>query len=167
MPRTIRRIVTGHDSNGMAVIRSDQSLPLEPIAPGAADFVKIWTTGSSPADPNDATDGAARASGLTMPGGTVLRVVDQPPGSRSRMHRTQSVDYAICLEGRLDMETDSGETVKLKQGDILVQMGTNHAWVNPYSEPARMAYILIDAKPVLIDGKPLEEVGHNVAPSHL
>jgi quercetin dioxygenase-like cupin family protein len=72
------------------------------------------------------------------------------------MHRTNSVDYGILLEGELDMEVDGGETVHLRSGDVVVQRGTNHAWINNSDRPAKMAWILIDADPVRIGGRILE-----------
>jgi quercetin dioxygenase-like cupin family protein len=72
------------------------------------------------------------------------------------MHRTNSVDYGIVLEGELDMELDGGDRVHLKAGDVVVQRGTNHAWINGGNMPARMAWILIDAEPVRIRERILE-----------
>ena len=63
------------------------------------------------------------------------------------MHRTETIDYVIVLAGELEMRMDDS-TVKLKAGDVLVQRGTNHAWINRGAEPARVAFILIDAKPL-------------------
>ena len=63
------------------------------------------------------------------------------------MHRTETIDYVIVLSGEIDMETDDS-TIKLKAGDVLVQRGTNHAWINHGTEPARVAFILVDAVPL-------------------
>lgn len=167
MPKGVRRIVTGHNDDGLAVVRIDDLLAPEKLPNSEDAFTKVWTTAQSPADLGDEADGAKRETGLSLTDGSVLRVVDHAPGSRSPMHRTQSIDYGILIEGRLDMELDSGELVHLKPGDIVVQRGTNHAWVNNYPEPARMAFILLGATPVLVGGKPLSEVGHKVAGSHL
>ena len=60
-------------------------------------------------------------------------------------HRTRSIDYAIVLDGEIDMLMDDTE-VRVKAGDVLVQQGTNHAWVNNGDKPCRIAFILIDAK---------------------
>jgi quercetin dioxygenase-like cupin family protein len=157
MQRPIRRIVTGHNQAGLAVIDRDETTSTQPIPTGEAFFAKLWTTNRSPADNQDPTDGAARPSGLTCPGGSVLRIVDIPPGQRSPMHRTHSVDYGIVLQGELDMELDSGETVHLVCGDVVVQRGTNHAWINRSANMVRMAFVLIDARPIEIGGKELEQ----------
>ena len=61
------------------------------------------------------------------------------------MHRTRSIDYALVLEGEIDMLLDDSE-VHLKAGDVLIQLGTNHAWVNNSGSPCRIAFVLIDAK---------------------
>jgi quercetin dioxygenase-like cupin family protein len=72
------------------------------------------------------------------------------------MHRTNSVDYGIVLDGELDMELDGGEVVHLRRGDVVVQRGTNHAWINNSSQPCRMAWILIDATPVKVGDQALQ-----------
>ncbi len=157
MQRPVRRVVTGHNRDGLAVIRRDETTSTQPIPSGEAYFAKLWTTNRSPADNQDDSDGAERPTGLTSPGGTVLRVVDIPPGQRSPMHRTHSIDYGIVLAGELDMELDGGETVSLKSGDVVIQRGTNHAWINRSAQMARMAFVLVDAQPVEIDGHILEQ----------
>ena len=63
------------------------------------------------------------------------------------MHRTKSIDYAIVLSGEIWAVMDVGET-KMRAGDVLIQRGTNHAWANRSNRPARVAFVLIDAKPV-------------------
>jgi mannose-6-phosphate isomerase-like protein (cupin superfamily) len=63
------------------------------------------------------------------------------------MHRTQSVDYAVVISGEIDMLLDDSE-VHLKVGDVLVQRGTRHAWVNRGGENCRIAFVLIDANEI-------------------
>jgi quercetin dioxygenase-like cupin family protein len=145
----IRRVVTGHDAEGRAVIDIDAVKQDE-------RFSLIWTTDGFPVDNTTAEDGGQREVGITQPGGTVFRVGEIPPGGRSPMHRTNSVDYGIVLSGELDMEVDGGEVVHLKTGDVVVQRGTNHAWINNGTAPARMAWILIAAHPVKIGDRVLE-----------
>ena len=151
----IRRIVTGHDAEGHAVVVSDSPIKGRELANGAASFAVIWKTISSPVDNDDATDRAAEPVGLAQPGGSVLRVVDMPPGSRSPMHRTDSLDYGIVLAGPVDLELDNGHTTTANAGDIVVQRGTIHAWVNRSNTVARVAFILLDAKSATVGGKPL------------
>ena len=83
----VRRVVTGHDTAGLAIISADAQFPVEPIAIGGADFALIWTTATVPADNNDETDGRTRDAGLTINQGSVIRIVDLWPGSVSPMHR--------------------------------------------------------------------------------
>ena len=112
-----------------------------------------------PADNNDETDGTMREAGLTLNGGSVIRIVDMLPGKSSPMHRSFSIDYGIVLSGTLEMELDGGEVITLNAGDIVVQRGTNHLWRNPSLTTAcRIAFVLIEAAPVKIDGRVLEEI---------
>jgi quercetin dioxygenase-like cupin family protein len=87
------------------------------------------------------------------PNGTRFTVNDIPPGRTGPMHRTETIDYVIVLSGEIEMEMDDS-TIKLKAGDVLVQRGTNHAWINRGPKSARVAFILIDAKPLGI-GSPV------------
>jgi mannose-6-phosphate isomerase-like protein (cupin superfamily) len=75
-----------------------------------------------------------------------------------RNHRTESVDYAVVLSGEIDMEMDS-TMVHLKAGDVLVQRGTIHNWINRFDQPCAIAFVLIDAKPVEVGGKVLHAQG--------
>jgi quercetin dioxygenase-like cupin family protein len=78
--------------------------------------------------------------------GTVIRIVDLAPRSRSPMHRTQSLDYAIVLSGTASLVLDDGSETVLRPGDVVIQRGTDHAWVNKTDEPARMAFVLVDGR---------------------
>jgi len=142
----VRRIVTGHDGNGLAIIKSDKVFEPKPVTGGIASFAKLWTTEASPADNTDEFDGAERKTGLTCKGGTVLRIVDFGPGKASPMHKTNSIDYGIVLSGEVEMRLDGGAATRLHPGDVVVQRGTNHAWVNVGETWARMAFVLIEAK---------------------
>jgi quercetin dioxygenase-like cupin family protein len=156
MQHIVRRIVTGHNSTGAAVFKSDTQVPMQNINNGEAWFAKLWTTDRMPADNNDETDGATRPSGLSLANGTVLRVVDMPPGGRSPMHRTSSIDYGIVLQGEVHLELDAGQMVRLLPGDVVVQRGTIHAWLNKTTAMARMVFVLVDAKPFEVNGVPLQ-----------
>jgi len=156
MQSAIRRVVTGHDATAKAIVKTDDVLSGHLVDGGVASFIKVWTTNTSPADNNDESDGALRESGLTCPGGTVLRIVDFSPGCKSPMHRTQSIDYGIVLEGEMTMVLDGESETHLKAGDIVVQRGTNHLWHNRSSKSCRMAFVLIDARPVEVSGIRLE-----------
>jgi quercetin dioxygenase-like cupin family protein len=95
----------------------------------------------------------------TVEDGTVFRVVRYQPGVVPRNHRTDSIDYAVIISGAIDMELDDGVMVKLKAGDVLVQRGTIHNWINRGTEDCVIAFVLISAKPVTAAGKPLHAVG--------
>jgi quercetin dioxygenase-like cupin family protein len=112
----------------------------------------IWTTGKFPADNDGDADDGLRKVGTVDPDGTVFRLVEYGPGVTPRNHRTESVDYAIVLSGAIDMEMD-GTMVHLEQGDVLVQRGTIHNWINRGTEPCVVAFVLVAAKPVERAGK--------------
>lgn len=154
----VRRVVTGHDANGRAVIKTDEvSKNITSSRPGATACV-IWTTESFPANNTGDADEGLRKAGTTLKGGTVFRVIEFAPGVASRNHRTDSIDYAVVVSGEIDMEIEDS-VVHLNAGDVLVQRGTIHNWVNRGTEPCVMAFVLIDAKPVEVGGKVLNAVG--------
>lgn len=154
----IRRIVTGHNDQGRAIIRSDTRFPSEPIALGGAEFALIWTTASVPADNNDEADGRERDAGLTINHGSVIRIVDFLPGGSSPMHRTNSIDYGIILEGEIELELEDGVKTIAGQHSIIVQRGTNHKWRNPSAiNYTRVAFVLIEAPAYVHDGHSLSE----------
>jgi mannose-6-phosphate isomerase-like protein (cupin superfamily) len=147
----IRRVVTGHDRSGKAKIISDGAATnVKRPAPNTASTL-VWCTDGAPADISvgeSAEDMGARALGTAPPpNGTRFCVIDVPPGNAGVMHRTESLDYVIVMSGEIDMELDEGN-VKLRSGDILIQRGTNHSWLNRGRQPARLAFVLVDAKPL-------------------
>lgn len=154
----VQRVVTGHDAAGRAVFRSEDWATTQPIPSGDAAFLLMWTTARVPADNNDETDGRERAAGLTLHGGSVIRVVDMLPGCESPMHRSHSIDYGIVLTNEVELELDSGETRTVKAGGVIVQRGTNHRWRNRTAQPTRIVFVLIEAAPYRHEGRPLPEV---------
>jgi quercetin dioxygenase-like cupin family protein len=165
MTLQIRRVVTGHDRNGKAVVKMD-GLPesIGPMRPGV-DSCVVWTSDATPVDleaeekGGELQDQGMRKVGTAHKGGTVFRIVEYQPGCTPRNHRTESIDYAVCMAGEIDMELDDGVTVTLRQGDVLVQRGTIHNWINRGKTPCRMAFVLIDAKLPTVKGKRLEHTG--------
>jgi len=140
-----RRIVTGHDAAGRAVIVSDGPAPHVKVRSSGLVSTLLWTTDDTPADLSSNTDRGAREIGIPPPArGSIFRMVDFPPGAKGEMHRTRSVDYGIVLEGEIDMLLPDA-AVHLKAGDVLVQQGTDHAWENRGKTNCRIAFILIDA----------------------
>lgn len=154
----VERIVTGHDEQGREVFRSEDVTPTRMIPSGDASFLLIWTTATVPADNNDETDGRDRDAGLTLNQGSVIRVVDMLPGKESPMHRTNSVDYGIVLQGEIELELEDGAKRKVRQGGIIIQRGTNHLWRNTSDKVCRIAFVLIEASAYLHDGRPLDQL---------
>jgi quercetin dioxygenase-like cupin family protein len=159
MTLQVRRIVTGHDEKGKAVVASDERLTA--VSRGIGGNITgchIWSTDRMPVDNSAAADGAQRAGFVVRHNyvgtgeGSVCRITEWAPGHARFTHRTETVDYAIVLSGEIDLELDEGEVVHLKPGDVVVQRGTIHTWVNRGSVPAVTAFILLDAKPVEVDG---------------
>ena len=121
-----RRVVTGHDAQGRARVEIDEACGnVISRRPGHRSCV-AWQ------EP-----------------GTTFRIVEYQPGVAPRVHRTSTIDYAAVLSGEIDMELDDGVTVHLRRGDVLVQRGTIHNWVNRGKEPCVIAFVLVNAKPVL------------------
>ncbi|KAH7054374.1 hypothetical protein B0J12DRAFT_777981 [Macrophomina phaseolina] len=167
--RQPQRFVTTHDKAGKAIYSPAHSTPIQfwQVGPPArpAGFGLGYATSSFPVhltNDEDLADFAAineqrQQSGLVKRGGTVLRYVDYSPECESPMHRTVSCDYGIVLEGEMECLLDSGESRILKAGDVAVQRGTAHQWINRSKGWARMLYVLLDATPVEVNGAELGE----------
>jgi quercetin dioxygenase-like cupin family protein len=154
----IRRVVTSHDDKGKAVVAIDEvSRDVVSFRPGAT-VANIWSTAGFPVDNNGLADTAKEITATTRAGGTVFRVIEFAPGVAPRNHRTDSIDYAIVLAGEIDMTLDD-QVVTLRAGDVLVQRGTIHNWVNKGTAPCVIAFVLVAAKPVTAGGKVLNAVG--------
>ena len=159
MAEKIRRVVTGHTTDGTAVFVSDNQYETVVIPSGDAAMATIWTTTSVPADLNDETDGRERDAGTTLKGGSVIRIVDMLPNASSPMHRTSSIDYGIVISGKIELELDNQVFKTIETGGIIVQRGTIHKWRNPSSEEiCRIVFVLTEAKPYEVNGKPLAEL---------
>ncbi|MFX0082854.1 MAG: cupin domain-containing protein [Candidatus Hodarchaeota archaeon] len=169
MVRKLRRIITGHNDEGKSVVAYDG-----PPYGG----LRLWVTDSSPADNKHKNDAAKRKFRLEPPANGskfgFFQVFPEDPSKSAeevekeiaarfaaidashcrpdtsrhpRMHKTKTVDYIIFLEGEVTMLLDEGE-VELKPFDVVIQRGTNHAWINKGSKPALLAAVLIDAEPI-------------------
>jgi quercetin dioxygenase-like cupin family protein len=157
----IRRVVTGHDQAGVAKVLLDApATNAKHPQPGLVSTM-MWCTDGAPAGiavGEGPEDMGARILGTAPPrNGTRFAVIDFPPGNQPHMHRTETIDYVIVIEGEIEMDMDAS-TVKLKAGDIMVQRGTNHAWANRSGRRARVAFVLVDAQPL--------GIGTPVAGSH-
>ena len=174
MPGKVRRIVTGVNAAGRSCILSDTRFPAGDVAPAQPVRVGLWTTDSAPASNTETHDPVPDGVIMRTPpdhrGGTVVRITDiqpdkqhvyDPEDLRRRrckttpdrsakhpgFHATDTVDYAICLEGEVWAVLDEDETL-MRPGDVLIQRGTYHAWSNRSDRICRMAFILIDAEPL-------------------
>ena len=175
----IRRVVTGHDKDGKAIVISDGLAPTVSANPlrGGHRSTDIWKTTAMPAPiTRTEPDPTLGPRDFTAPNGVKIRISELPPepesfskltpeqsreffrsgghesssthgrgGRHPFMHRTESIDYAVVLEGEVTMLLDDQDIV-LKQGDVVIQRGTHHAWSNRSGKWARMLYILIDGK---------------------
>jgi mannose-6-phosphate isomerase-like protein (cupin superfamily) len=173
---SIRRVVTGKDATGKAIAMIDAvaTTVLRREELGVTNTL-LWVTDSTPADLSNREDTANKKIGVVAPpGGTIFRVVEFAPErevkgdyetrlrifqgiglvpegeSRDKprnpaMHRTKTIDYALILSGEIDMLLDDSE-VHLKAGDVVIQRGTNHAWVNRGNQPCQVAFVMVDAK---------------------
>jgi quercetin dioxygenase-like cupin family protein len=140
-----RRIVTGHDASGKSVVLSDAPTP-KTLDIGTAAFHEIWITAQTPA-PIAATEPEPTERPLRTPpppDGVIVRFTEMAPGAESPMHRTQTVDVAVVLEGETWLLLDDGSETRMVPGDAVVQRGTNHAWANRSDRPVRMVFVLID-----------------------
>jgi quercetin dioxygenase-like cupin family protein len=154
----LRRVVTGHDDQGQAIVQIDEiASNVISKRPGHHSFV-VWTTLGNPVDNSGIDDTAGVPVNTELRNGTVFRLMKLDPGVTPRRHRTSSIDYLAVLSGAVTMELD-GTAVDLKAGDLIVQRGTIHNWVNKGTEPCVMAVVLIDAKPVERGGRSLEAHG--------
>ena len=141
----VRRVVTGHKKDGKATVAIDE-ISKDVVKPReGCTFFNVWST-ALPADNKDGADGAKQIIGTAMKDRAVFRVIEYAPGVSPRNHRTDSIDFAVVMSGEIDMELDD-EVVHLKAGDVMVQRGTIHNWVNNSDKPCVIAFVLIDAKP--------------------
>ena len=142
-----RRIVTGHDASGKSVVVSDAPTP-KTLDIGTAAFHELWLTDRTPvritATEPEPTDRPVR----TPPpaDGVMVRFTEMAPGAASPMHRTETVDVGVVLEGETWLLLDDGSETRVGTGDAVVQRGTNHAWANRSDRPVRMVFVLIDGR---------------------
>jgi quercetin dioxygenase-like cupin family protein len=154
----VRRVITGHDAAGQAIVQIDEVAQHTFGGRPGATACNVWITEGFPANNDGSTDAGLRKTGLTLPNGTIFRVIEFAPGVAARNHRTSSVDYIVVISGEIDMEQDESH-VHLKAGDVMVQRGTIHNWVNHGTAACVLAVVLIDARPVEVGDKVLAAVG--------
>ena len=175
-----RRVVTGHDAHGKAIVIEDGPAPFVHLNPARPEYssTDIWRTQATPAPIAHRAAEPTLGPRRQLPGarGSVIRINVMPPddeqvdnmtpeqaqavfaslgnqtaatfgrgGRHPMMHRTETVDYAIVLDGEVTMLLDESEVV-LRAGDVLVQNGTNHAWVNRSGKPCTICFVLLDGE---------------------
>ncbi len=159
MAFAIRRVVTGHDAQGHSIIDIDGvTSNIVSRRPGHSSSV-IWANTSTPADNASAQDAGLQDVAACAQQGAIFRVVSYDPGVSPRMHRTMTVDYAVVISGEIFMVMDDGKEAHLKAGDVLVQRGTVHDWINRSDAPCVIAFVLIAATPVQVAGQTLGPLG--------
>lgn len=171
-----RRVVTGIRSGKSVFISdgSPSNSHIYDSVPGHLTSV-LYTTAAQPSLPQNDTEKAPPQILVTpKPGETTLMIVVFPPDSvfatvdpagafeeqamhipgliqafepdAPGMHTTDTIDYDIVIDGEVWLELDDGAETLLKQGDVVVQCGTRHAWRNKGDKPATMCFVLIGAE---------------------
>jgi len=174
MAHKIRRVITGHDKEGKAVCVSDEmatEILQRDTRPGVT-LTNFWQSKTTPSEYDGAEETLGGPFILHPPkNGSIFRMVEFEPedpevlknldgkeafsamgashaivenARHPFMHRTDSVDYAVIVRGQITMLLDDSE-VELRQGDVVVQRGTNHAWSNRSNETCLIAFVLVDA----------------------
>ena len=158
MALNVRRVITGHDAKGKAVVKIDEVAKNVTSGRPGATACNIWTTEGFPVNNDGDADEGQRKVATTLKSGTIFRIIEFAPGLAARNHRTDSIDYIVVISGEIEMELDD-TLVRLKAGDVMVQRGTIHNWINRGTAPCVLAVILIDAKSVEAGGKVLPAAG--------
>jgi hypothetical protein len=161
----VTRHITGHNAAGKAIVQSSTPGDWKSYEESQMAFNVVYTTSQFPADLNQDADIAAHDKvqqsgklGLVNPKGTVCRIVDFAPNNKCVVHRTQSLDYGIVLEGQVEMVVEEGDPVRMQRGDIAIQRATMHGWRNPSeTEWARMVFVLQDCQPLTVAGVEMKE----------
>lgn len=171
--RPVRRIVTGHRPDGRSYVLFDGPAPNVKVRHAGNASTLLWVSEESPASVAGDEDRAAREIGVPPPArGTIFRIAEFPPRSGGEVrdnaavladfgigaevarghpprhpaiHRTRTLDYVVVLEGEIHLLLDEGE-VRLRAGDVVVQRGTNHAWINRGDAVCRLAMVFVDAE---------------------
>ena len=143
-----RRIVTTHDADGKPTILIDGDAANHKFPSDKISSTMMWSTDATPTGIAGNEDEGARILGSAPPlDGSRFTMMEFLPGNAGHLHRTDTVDYVICVSGEIDMFLDQSQFVTLHAGDALIQRGTDHSWVNRSDKPCRLAVVLLDALP--------------------
>lgn len=157
--------ITTHNSVGQATLHNSAKLKADPYPEKEFWATTLYTTIGLPVDLNKDIDIKLNEDiiksgklGVVKPNGTICRFADFAPGSKGFMHRTQSIDFGIVLEGTVELELDDGSKTILMRGDVAVQRATQHLWNNPSkTEWARLLFVLQDVQPLIVNGQRYKE----------
>ncbi|KAL7794099.1 hypothetical protein V8C43DRAFT_305140 [Trichoderma afarasin] len=168
--RTVRHI-TGHNAEGKGVfIQTDCGDHHRIIGNEQALANIIYSTKETPVEMNGDVDlkyARDNEPPLHIHNGSVCRMIDFAPDVISPMHRAVSLDYGIVIEGEFKLILDSGESRIMRQGDVSVQRASAHQWHNITGNgtlPGRMMWVLLDCKPIMINGEELKEELNELQP---
>ncbi|WP_194924867.1 cupin domain-containing protein [Catenulispora pinisilvae] len=172
---TVRRVVTGHDSEGRSRVVDDQNM--EPITsaltPGFAAY-RLWGRDESPTFPDDGSPSGVETYFPSREGSRFVIITHPPEGATpppdvdtaaataelerqmpgvmasmepdgSGMHTTDTMDYLMVVQGEATLELDDGERAVLRAGDVVVQNGTRHVWRNYGTEPCTLVAVSVGA----------------------
>ncbi|KAL7914904.1 hypothetical protein GGI35DRAFT_163568 [Trichoderma velutinum] len=160
----VRRVITTHDKDGNAIISEEIPQTLQGIGVSGTVIYLGYSLNQSPGLLNDDQDlkeykdRLPHNVGISIPGGTVLRISDFLPGQSVPMHRSKTIDFGVIIEGEVELIMGNGDSTTLKRGDIIVQRGTIHAWKNhSTTEVARGFFVLVDADLPTVNGTQLRE----------
>jgi quercetin dioxygenase-like cupin family protein len=155
-----RIVIASHNEEGKSVFSRDTEAPLfGPFGPNSGQFTTLFTTDSEPAS-NTAELPSLITTTIPRPGpkGSYFGTSDMPPGAESPFHRTVTVDYMVVLKGEIVARLDDGVEKTIKEGEMMVQMGTIHSWLNKSDKWCRMLFVMLPAEKVVMkDGKVLDE----------
>lgn len=136
----IRRVVTANDNDGKSFVKWDSEIQGVLRRVGFSSF-EVWATKRLPAETTE-EDPNKWEIGTNTAGGSVFRLGRYEPGAMVRWHQTDSIDYALVVSGEMWMQLDK-EEVHLKTGDVVIQRGTNHNWLNRGKEACVMLWVII------------------------
>jgi len=143
MTINVRRVVTGHNENGKAIVTIDEPFKKINTMRSGNSAATFWITDDMPAEVDVSNDPAERDIDIEPPErGTVFRMLELLPGKAPFMHRTNTVDYVVVVSGECVMLLDEGEEVAMKAGDVMVQNATWHGWANRTDEPCQIVFVL-------------------------
>ncbi|KAI9045188.1 cupin domain-containing protein [Aspergillus affinis] len=151
-----RRIVTGHNEEGVATVKHDSYLDIQPYGDGT-NLTPFWYTNEQPADVSSPQDKAFLEPAMPLLG-SGFTAYDLPPKSEGLFHRTITLDHVIVVQGSLILGLEDGSRIKLNEGDVVVQQATMHNWSNVTTEWARIYGIMFPARAPSVIGKTLETV---------